>query len=108
MRSSRDIRIHLSSMYERQSAGDAPSILFENVEHRYRVIMERRDTLRETFVHMFNNGARFREFTVLKNVSFSIFPGETVGIVGRNGSGKSTILKLMVGIFRAARGTIGV
>jgi ABC-type polysaccharide/polyol phosphate transport system ATPase subunit len=95
-------------MYERQPIGDTPSILFENVEHRYRVIMERRDTLRETFVHVFNNGPRSREFTVLKDVSFSIFPGETVGIVGRNGSGKSTMLKLIAGIFRAARGTITV
>jgi ABC-type polysaccharide/polyol phosphate transport system ATPase subunit len=94
-------------MYERQPDVDA-SIRFQNVEHRYRVIMERRDTLRETFVHLFNHDPRFREFTVLKNVSFSIFPGETLGIVGRNGSGKSTILKLIAGIFRAARGMIAV
>src|SRR5438270_11559218 len=108
MWSSRAIRIHSYSMYERQPVGDAPSIQFANVEHRYRVIMERRDTLREAFVHIFNNGPRFREFTVLKNVSFSIFLGETVGIAGRNGSGKSTILKLIAGIFRAGRGTIAV
>jgi lipopolysaccharide transport system ATP-binding protein len=95
-------------MYERQQSGETPSIQFENVEHRYRVIMERRDTLRETFVHIFNNGPRSREFRVLKDVSFRIFPGETVGIVGRNGSGKSTVLKLIAGIFRAARGKITV
>jgi ABC-type polysaccharide/polyol phosphate transport system ATPase subunit len=95
-------------MYDRPPTGNPPSILFENVEHRYRVITERPDTLRETFVHLFHQGPRSREFTVLKNVSFSIFPGETVGIVGRNGSGKSTILKLVAGIFRAARGTITV
>jgi lipopolysaccharide transport system ATP-binding protein len=95
-------------MYERQPTGGTPSIQFENVEHRYRVIMERRDTLRETFVHLFNSGPRSREFTVLEDVSFSIFPGETVGIVGRNGSGKSTILKLIAGIFRPARGRFTV
>jgi ABC-type polysaccharide/polyol phosphate transport system ATPase subunit len=85
-----------------------PSILFENVEHRYRVILERRDTLRETFVHLFNKTPRFKEFTVLRDVSFNVFPGETLGIMGRNGSGKSTILKLIAGIFRAARGTVAV
>jgi ABC-type polysaccharide/polyol phosphate transport system ATPase subunit len=85
-----------------------PSIVFENVEHRYRVILERRDTLREAFVHWFKSGAHYKEFTVLRDFNLMVFPGETVGVVGRNGSGKSTLLKLMAGIFRAASGTIDV
>jgi len=88
--------------------GGEPSILFEDVEHRYRVLVERRDTLRETFVRLFTHAPRFREFTVLQDVSFNVFAGETLGIVGRNGSGKSTILKLITGIFRPARGKITV
>ncbi|WP_396021694.1 ATP-binding cassette domain-containing protein [Bacillus cereus group sp. BfR-BA-01380] len=35
---------------------------------------------------------------VLKNISFEVYAGEKVGIVGANGSGKSTILKLIAGI----------
>ena len=85
-----------------------PCILFKDVEHRYRVLVERRDTLRETFVRLFNHAPRFREFTVLQDVSFNVFAGETLGIVGRNGAGKSTILKLIAGIFRPARGKITV
>jgi ABC-type polysaccharide/polyol phosphate transport system ATPase subunit len=85
-----------------------PSIVFENVEHRYRVILERRDTLREAFVHWFKSGSHYKEFTVLRDFNLMVFPGETVGVVGRNGSGKSTLLKLMAGIFRAASGTIDV
>ena len=43
---------------------------------------------------------------VLADVSFSIHPGEFVGIIGPNGSGKSTLLRLMAGIERPARGTV--
>ena len=35
---------------------------------------------------------------VLKNITFQVYSGEKVGIVGVNGSGKSTILKLIAGI----------
>ena len=43
---------------------------------------------------------------VLRNVSFSVAPGETLGIVGRNGAGKSTLLKLIAGTLRASEGSI--
>jgi ABC-type polysaccharide/polyol phosphate transport system ATPase subunit len=85
-----------------------PSIVFDRVEHRYRVIMERRDTLREAFVRLLRRSSHFKEFTVLKDLSLLVFPGETVGIIGRNGSGKSTLLKLIAGIFRPAKGIITV
>lgn len=94
-------------MFELGTPGE-PCILFEDVEHRYRVLVERRDTLRETFARLFTRAPRSREFTVLQEVSFNLFAGETVGIVGRNGSGKSTILKLIAGIFRPPRGKITV
>src|SRR3954463_1219898 len=95
-------------MFESESRAGEPCIRFEDVEHRYRVLVERRDTLRETFVRLFTHASRSREFTVLQDISFNVFAGETLGIVGRNGSGKSTILKLIAGIFRSARGKITV
>ena len=48
----------------------------------------------------------YRDFTPLKNVSFSIEEGDFFGIVGKNGSGKSTLLKLIAGIYTPNKGHI--
>ena len=52
--------------------------------------------------------ARPDEFWALRNVSFTVRPGESIGVVGRNGQGKSTLLKLVAGVILADEGTIEV
>src|SRR4249919_1002949 len=47
-------------------------------------------------------------FPALDNVSFSVPAGRTYGILGRNGSGKSTMLKLVAGITKPTRGDVRV
>jgi len=47
-------------------------------------------------------------FLALKDVSFSVAKGSTVGVIGRNGSGKSTALKLVAGITKPTSGTVRV
>ena len=44
----------------------------------------------------------------LDGVSFTVAPGETLGVIGANGSGKSTLLKLLAGIVRPTRGSVSV
>lgn len=51
---------------------------------------------------------KHKEFYALKDVSFNIYKGETVGIIGTNGSGKSTILKIITGVLGPTEGTIHV
>lgn len=50
--------------------------------------------------------AEVKEFNAVKDVSFELEEGQILGIIGKNGSGKSTMLKALAGIFSADRGTI--
>lgn len=52
--------------------------------------------------------ARPDDFWPLRNVSFRVAPGEAIGVVGRNGQGKSTLLKLVAGVLLPDEGTVKV
>ena len=52
--------------------------------------------------------SRAEEFQAVKNVSFKVEKGETLGLIGKNGSGKSTMLRAIAGIFSPNSGTINL
>lgn len=84
------------------------SIELQNVVQRFRRIRERPDTLREIFTKVGRYNRKFQVFEALKNVSFAVSKGEIVGIIGRNGSGKSTILKIVAGVYTPSEGRVTV
>jgi len=86
-------------------AGKAPAVLVDCVTKRFDVPHERRHTLKERAVHPFSRNSVTR-FEALRDVSFAVEHGEFFGIVGRNGSGKSSLLKCLAGIYRTDGGRI--
>jgi len=64
-------------------------------------------TLREDLLNLFRGRkTEERHFWALKNVSFDLGKGESVGIIGANGAGKSTILKILAGVTRPTSGIV--
>ena len=60
------------------------------------------------FVKLVQGKLMFQEFLALKDVSFEVKKGESWGLIGTNGSGKSTMLKLISGILKPYKGTVTV
>lgn len=88
------------------TAFDEPEIEFRNVTKRY--MLKEGRTLREFAQSLVSRRKWGDEFYALRDVSFSVAPGETVGIIGRNGSGKSTALKLIAGVTAPSEGEVFV
>lgn len=74
----------------------------------FRLYHERSNMLKETFINFLRGRDSYVDFWALCGVSFTVRKGEAVGIIGRNGAGKSTIFKLMSGVMAPDRGKIKV
>jgi ABC-type polysaccharide/polyol phosphate transport system ATPase subunit len=88
-----------------QTTSSGAEIEFRQVTKRFQIREGR--TLRE-FVPGLMRGARPEPFYALRDVTFFVSRGETVGLVGRNGSGKSTALKLIAGVTAPTQGDVYV
>ena len=73
------------------------------IHKSFRIPEHRIDSLRERATHPFRR-VEYREHRALRDVSFDVRQGEFFGIVGRNGSGKSSLLKVLASIYRADAG----
>lgn len=88
-----------------------PVISFERVSKSYYYWHNRPYSIKKMLIQLVNGkldmGNQIK-LDVLDDVSLKIFPGEFVGIMGRNGAGKSSLLKLIAGIYMPNSGTIKI
>lgn len=83
-----------------------PSITFKNVYKRF--LLQEDKTFKEALPSLLLGKPWAKEFLALNDISFEIQKGETVGIIGDNGAGKSTILKLIAGVTSPTKGIVDV
>ena len=83
-----------------------PVIAVQDVGVRFHRGLRHR-SLRDLLVRG-QGGVRRGEFWALQDVTFDVRPGEAIGVVGRNGQGKSTLLKLIAGVLLPDRGSVSV
>ncbi len=77
----------------------------QNVTMKFNGATEKIDSIKEYIIKMFKRTLHFQLFNALTNVSFEVHKGEVLGLVGLNGSGKSTMLKIISGIMKPTEGS---
>ena len=82
------------------------AILVDHVSKMYKLYDKPMDRLKESLG--LSHKKKYKEHFALNDVSFQVHRGETVGIIGTNGSGKSTILKIITGVLNSTGGTVQV
>lgn len=82
----------------------------ENVSMKFNLGVEKDNSLKMMFIRIFDKRKRLKKeyFWALKDVSFKVEKGDVVGIVGANGAGKSTILKVVSGVYKPTKGKVEV
>lgn len=80
----------------------------QNVSMRFNLAKERTDTLKEYALKFLKGQLMYDEFWALRDVSFTLNEGESLALIGRNGSGKSTMLKIIAGVLAPTKGKVTV
>ncbi|MBF0947049.1 MAG: ABC transporter ATP-binding protein [Atopobium sp.] len=90
-------------------AEDAETVVAVNgVSEIFNIASEQFNSLKEYFIAFARGEVAFKEFKALDDISFEVKRGEAFGLVGTNGSGKSTMLKIIAGVLEPSKGTCEV
>ena len=86
----------------------SPAIVVSHVTMQFKRAKDEATSLKELLVRTLRRQHRYEIFLALDDISFTIQPGEVVGIIGTNGSGKSTLLKIISGALIPTWGRVQV
>ncbi len=81
-------------------------IELKNVFMKFRMASQRVETLKEFVIRTIKRQINYDDFVAVNDVSFDVKRGEVVGLIGLNGSGKSTTLKIISGILKPTSGEV--
>ena len=87
-----------------------PVVVFDNVSKSYPLYHHFTGGIKNFLFHLPKavSSIRNSRFEALKEISFEVYKGETLGIIGRNGAGKSTTLGLIAGVLKPSNGRVVV
>lgn len=85
-----------------------PIIEVDNVSMCFNMATEKTDTIKQYLIKLAKRQLFYSEFWALKNMSFSVNRGESLALIGRNGCGKSTMLKIIAGVMAPSKGSVRV
>ena len=81
-------------------------IQFQDIWVRYRVLRERYNQIKEFAIRWLQRRLQYNDFWALKGISFNLYRGDVLGVIGRNGAGKSTMLKVIARVLHPTRGRL--
>lgn len=84
------------------------AIKVENISKSFKIYHENRDSVYESILGIFSRKKYYETLNVLNNISFQVNKGEMFGIIGKNGTGKTTILRIISNIFKPDSGSVKV
>jgi len=89
-----------------QVSSEQPMIILDNVAVKYRVPTERIGTFKEFAIRKLQRRVTYKNFWALNDINLEITKGEVFGLVGNNGAGKSTMLKVISRVLRPTKGRV--
>lgn len=82
------------------------ALVVDDVSVKFNLAAEKVDSLKDYIIKSVKGEIKHEEFWALKDVSFTLKKGDRLGVLGLNGSGKSTILKVIAGVYKPTKGSV--
>ena len=85
-----------------------PIVVINHVSMMFNIASEQLNSLKEYFLKLAKRELHFKKFMALEDIDLVINRGDRYGIVGTNGSGKSTMLKIIAGVMEPSSGRVAI